>query len=71
VSLTTISFDENIHEFSIKSINKLLQECGVKMKKQSIKDKIDEKLGMKDGKDSSKKQSMKDRRDESKGAKKK
>lgn len=41
------------------------------MKKQSAKDKLDEKLGMKDGKEADKKQSMKDRRDESKGAKKK
>ena len=38
---------------------------------QSRKDKLDEHLGMKDGKESSKKQSMKDRRDESKGMKKK
>lgn len=41
------------------------------MKKQSMKDKLDEKLGMKDGKESTKKQSMKSRRDESKGMKKK
>jgi hypothetical protein len=41
------------------------------MKKQSAKSKLDEKLSMKDGKESSKKQSMKDRRDESKGGKKK
>lgn len=41
------------------------------MKKQSAKDKLDEKLGMKDGKEADKKQSMKSRRDESKGAKKK
>lgn len=41
-----------------------------KMKKQSMKDKLDEKLGMKDGKESSKKQSMKSRRDESKSMKK-
>ena len=34
------------------------------MKKQSDKDKMDEHLGMKDGKESSKKQSMKDRRNE-------
>lgn len=40
------------------------------MKKQSKADKLDEKLGMKDGKESSKKQSMKSRRDESKGMKK-
>lgn len=36
------------------------------MKKQTIKDKIDEKLGAKYGKESGKKQTMKDRRDESK-----
>jgi hypothetical protein len=41
------------------------------MKHQTKKDKMDEHLGAKDGKESSKKQSMKDRRDESKGAKKK
>ena len=40
------------------------------MKKQSKADKIDESLGERRGKESSKKQSMKDRRDESKGAKK-
>lgn len=34
-----------------------------------MKAKMDEKLGMKDGKESSKKQSMKDRRHESKGMK--
>ena len=37
-----------------------------KMKKQSAKDKMDESLGMRRGKEASKKQSMKDRRDESK-----
>jgi len=42
-----------------------------KKSKQSVKAKMDEMLGMKDGKESSKKQSMKDRRDESKGMKKK
>lgn len=41
------------------------------MKKQTAKGKMDERMGMKDGKESSKKQSMKDRRDESKGMKKK
>ena len=40
------------------------------MKSQSKASKVDEYLGMKDGKESKKKQSMKDRRDESKGAKK-
>lgn len=40
------------------------------MKKQKLKDKLDESLGMKDGKESSKVQSMKDRRAESKGMKK-
>ena len=39
------------------------------MKKQGPKAKMDEKLGMKDGKESSKKQSMKARRHESKGMK--
>lgn len=41
------------------------------MKKQGKAAKMDESLGMKDGKESSKKQSMKARRDESKGMKKK
>ncbi len=40
-------------------------------KKQNKKDKIDESLSMKHGKESEKKQSFADRRDESKGAKKK
>lgn len=40
------------------------------MKKQTAKDKLDERLSMKHGKESSKKQSMADRRHESKGAKK-
>lgn len=39
------------------------------MKKQSMKSKMDEHLGMKDGKESKKKQSMKARRDESMGMK--
>ena len=39
------------------------------MKKQSMKSKRDEKLGMKDGKESGKKQPMKARRNESKGMK--
>lgn len=41
------------------------------MKKQTKKDKMDESLSMKHGKESTKKQSFKDRRDESKGMKKK
>lgn len=40
-------------------------------KKQGYNDKLDESLGMRRGKESTKKQSMKDRRDESKGSKKK
>lgn len=40
------------------------------MKKQGKKDKLDESLGMRRGKESTKKQSYKDRRDESKGMKK-
>lgn len=40
------------------------------MKKQTMKDKIDEKLGMKHGKESMHMQSMKERRHESKGASK-
>lgn len=40
------------------------------MKKQTAKSKLDEKLGMKDGKEATKKQSMKSRRNESKGMKK-
>ena len=39
------------------------------MKKQSKASRMDESLGMRNGKESSKKQSIKDRRDESKGAK--
>ena len=35
-------------------------------KKQTANDKLDESLGMKDGKESTKSQSLKDRRDESK-----
>ena len=38
-----------------------------KKKKQGYKDREDESLGMRRGKESSKKQSMKDRRDESYG----
>lgn len=41
------------------------------MKKQNKKDKMDESLSMKNGKESKKKESFKDRRDESKGMKKK
>ncbi len=40
------------------------------MKKQGPKARLDEKLGMKDGKESAKKQSYKARRDESMAAKK-
>lgn len=40
------------------------------MKKQSKASRLDEALGMKDGKESSKKQSYKSRRDESRGMKK-
>ena len=40
------------------------------MKKQSKSSQLDESLGMRRGKESSKKQSMKDRRDESKGSSK-
>ena len=41
------------------------------MKKQGKKDKMDESLSMRRGKESSKKQSMKDRRDEAKASMKK
>lgn len=41
------------------------------MKVQTAKSKLDEKLGMKNGKESTKKQSMKSRRDESKAMTKK
>ena len=37
-------------------------------KKQGTKDRLDESLGMRDGKESTKTQSYKSRRDESKGA---
>lgn len=40
------------------------------MKRQTRADRMDESLGERRGKESSKKQSYKDRRDESKGAKK-
>lgn len=40
------------------------------MKKQKYNDKLDEKLGMKDGKESKMVQSYSDRRDESRGMKK-
>ena len=40
---------------------------GKSVKKQTANDKLDESLGMKDGKESTKTQSFKDRRDESKG----
>ena len=40
------------------------------MKRQSRNDRMDESLGMRRGKESSKKQSYKDRRDESRGMKK-
>lgn len=39
-------------------------------KKQGYRARMDESLGMRDGKESKKKQSMKDRRDESKGMEK-
>ena len=38
-------------------------------KKQGANDRLDESLGMRDGKESTKTQSFKDRRDESRGAK--
>ena len=41
---------------------------GKSVKKQGYKDREDESLGMRTGKESTKKQSMKDRRDESYGA---
>lgn len=41
------------------------------MKRQSKKDKLDESISMRRGKESTKKQSMKDRRDESMDASKK
>ena len=37
------------------------------MKRQNANDRLDEHLGMKDGKESTKSQSYKDRRDESRG----
>lgn len=43
---------------------------GAKMKKQKYNSRMDEMLGMKNGKASKKKQSMKSRRDESKGMEK-
>ena len=42
---------------------------GGKVKKQTANDRLDESLGERDGKESTKSQSFKDRRDESKGAK--
>lgn len=43
----------------------------IDMKKQGYNAKLDESLGMRKGKESSKKQSLKSRRDESKGMEKK
>ena len=40
------------------------------MKKQGYNDRLDESLGMRKGKESTKKQSLKSRRDESRGMKK-
>ena len=42
---------------------------GGSSKKQGANDRLDESLGMRDGKESTKTQSFKDRRDESRGAK--
>ena len=42
---------------------------GGNTKKQGANDRLDESLGMRDGKESTKTQSFKDRRDESRGAK--
>lgn len=47
-----------------------LSKKGKAMKHQTKKDKMDESLGMKHGKESQHKQSMKDRRHESEAAKK-
>lgn len=44
---------------------------GEQVKKQTKKDKMDESLGMRRGKESTKKQSYKSRRNESKGMKRK
>lgn len=41
------------------------------MKKQGYNDRLDESLGMRNGKEANKKQTYKDRRDESRGMKKK
>ena len=41
---------------------------GGSSKKQGANDRLDESLGMRDGKESTKTQSYKDRRDESRGA---
>jgi hypothetical protein len=41
---------------------------GKSVKKQTANDKLDESLGERDGKESTKSQSFKDRRDESRGA---
>ena len=57
----------------LKSKGTLKQKKGTKgltVKKQTKKDKMDESLGMRRGKESGKKQSYKSRRDESKGMKK-
>lgn len=51
-----------------RSMIRLLK--GKKMKKQSAKDRADESLGMRRGKESTKKQSYASRRKESKGMKK-
>ena len=50
-----------------KRIVRELKATGGSVKKQGYKDREDESLGMRTGKESTKKQSMKDRRDESYG----
>ena len=44
-------------------------KSGKSVKKQTANDKLDESLGERDGKESTKTQSFKDRRDESRGMK--
>ncbi|HEY1646092.1 MAG TPA: hypothetical protein VGF75_07080 [Candidatus Saccharimonadales bacterium] len=62
---------------TIKKRGDMKKKCAIKGKvarmnhKQSNKDRMDESLGMRMGKESTKKQSMMDRRHESMGSKKK
>ena len=57
-------------EDTVAKGEKIKYHKGSQMKKQTKKDKMDESLGMRRGKESTKKQSYKSRRNESTGMKK-